>query len=468
MRNYYITTTLPYVNAEPHLGFALEIVEADCLARFHRLLGENVIFNFGTDEHGLKIWEKAKEENKDPLDYANEYAAKYDDLKRVLNLSYDHFIRTTEPHHISAAQEFWLRCEASDDIYKKTYKAKYCVGCELEKTDSELVDDKCPLHPTRKLESIEEENYFFKFSKYQKPLLELYKNNPHFVVPRSKFKEIITFVEAGLQDFSISRLKKKMPWGIDVPGDPDHVMYVWFDALINYISTLGWPEKDISKWWPGTQIAGKDNLRQQSAIWQAMLLSANVPNSKQILIHGFISLGGQRISKSTGNTISPFDLEPKYGTDAIRYYLLAKTHPFKDSDFTIEKFENTYNDDLANGLGNLVARIAGLAASETSESDTVESPSPSVSKHLENYRFDLALAFIWRNIGKADKFINENKVWKLKGHEKTKALATLVNQIRVIAFDLKSFLPQTAEKISKQFMGPEIKSQPSLFPRLEK
>ena len=224
MRNYYITTTLPYVNAEPHIGFALEILEADCLARFHRLLGENVIFNFGTDEHGLKIWEKAKEENKNPLDYANEYAAKYDDLRHVLNLSYDNFIRTTEPHHISAAQEFWQRCEASGDIYKKTYKARYCVGCELEKTDSELVDDKCPLHPTRKLEIIEEENYFFKFSKFQKPLLELYKNNPHFVVPRSKFKEIISFVEAGLQDFSISRLKSKMPWGIDVPGDPNHVM----------------------------------------------------------------------------------------------------------------------------------------------------------------------------------------------------------------------------------------------------
>lgn len=466
-KNYYITTTLPYVNAEPHIGFALEILEADCLARFHRLLGKSVIFNFGTDEHGLKIYQKALETKKDPQAYVDEYAAKYDKLKKILNLSYDNFIRTTDPHHIKATQEFWRLCEAKGDIYKKSYKTKYCVGCELEKTDSELVDGKCPLHPTLNLETIEEENYFFRFSKYQKALLDLYKNSPHFVVPRSKFKEIISFVENGLQDFSISRLKSKMPWGIDVPGDSDHVMYVWFDALINYISTLGWPDKDISDWWPGAQIAGKDNLRQQSAIWQAMLLSAGIPNSQQIFIHGFISLNGARISKSTGNTISPFDLEPKYGTDAIRYFLLAKVHPFKDSDFTTEKFENAYNDDLANGLGNLVARVAKMAETISFEKSTISKPGKVLTQHLENYRFDLALESIWHQISEADKFVNEHTVWKLEGEEKIKALTTLVNQIRIIAHNLQPFLPATAEQIITQFQGPKIKSQPPLFPRLK-
>jgi methionyl-tRNA synthetase len=466
-KNYYLTTTLPYVNAEPHIGFALEIVQADVLARYHRLLGENVIFNFGTDEHGQKILEKAQEEKKDPQKYADEYAAKFDQLKTTLNLSYDHFIRTTAPHHLKAAQAFWRLCDQNGFIYKKNYQAKYCVGCELEKTDSELENNRCPLHPNKELELIKEENYFFKFSAFQKPLLKLYQKNPNFIVPNFRSNEIKSFVKAGLQDFSISRLKEKMPWGIPVPGDPDHVMYVWFDALINYISTLGWPNKDISAWWPGIQIAGKDNLRQQTAIWQAMLLSTGIPNSQQIFIHGFISLKGQKISKSTGNTISPFDLEPKYTTDAIRYYLLAKVHPFNDSDFTLRKFERAYTDDLANGLGNLISRVAKMSENLEFDRDQTNKPSPQINKHLNNYRFDQALNFIWQKIKKADALINQTEVWKLKGKEKQKILTTLVNQIRSIAFDLEPFLPETSEKILEQFKGPVIKSAKPLFPRLK-
>src|SRR3989344_2595088 len=302
-KKFYITTTLPYVNADPHIGFALEIIQADVMARYYRNAGYKVFFNTGVDEHGLKIFRKAKENNLDPQKYCNIYAKKFDDLKSALGLSYNNFIRTTDKHHQEAAQEFWKLCEKNKDIYLKNYKIKYCVGCELEKTESELVDGKCPVHPNLELEMIEEENYFFRYSKYQKKLLNFYKKNPEFVIPEKRYNEIKGFTEKGLEDFSISRLKEKMPWGVPVPGDDKHVMYVWFDALVNYISCLGWPDfakassgkaRNLFKeFWPGLQVAGKDNLRQQSSMWQAMLLSAGLPNSKQIFIHGFITSDGK-------------------------------------------------------------------------------------------------------------------------------------------------------------------------------
>ncbi len=283
-KKFYITTTLPYVNADPHIGFALEIIQADVIARYQRKQGSDVFFNTGVDEHGLKIYRKAKEQNLDPKAYCDIYAAKFGDLKSKLNLSYDNFIRTTDSHHIAAAQEFWLRCQKNGDIYKKNYKVKYCVGCELEKTDSELENGKCPIHPNQEIEVIQEENYFFKYSNYQKKLLAWYEKNPEFVLPKTKLNEITEFTKQGLEDFSISRLKEKMPWGVDVPGDDKHIMYVWFDALVNYIAALNWPSdsKNFKDFWPGMQVAGKDNLRQQSSMWQAMLMSAGLPNSKQI------------------------------------------------------------------------------------------------------------------------------------------------------------------------------------------
>jgi len=476
MGKYYITTTLPYVNAEPHLGFALEIVQADVLARYHKLLGEDVFFNFGTDEHGQKIYQKAVEQKKDPQEYCDEYAVKFDALKKALNLSYTNFIRTTDLKHIKAAQEFWKLCDKNGDIYKKNYKAKYCVGCELEKQDSELVDSKCPLHPNKDLEIIEEENYFFKFSRYQKPLLDFYENNPDFVIPAGKFKEIKSFVKDRLQDFSISRLKSKMPWGIPVPGDDTQVIYVWFDALINYISTLGWPSfaeaaagkpSRFENFWPGVQVAGKDNLRQQTAIWQAMLMSARISNSKQVFIHGFITVNGQKISKSLGNTINPIEVVEKYGTDALRYYLLAKINPYEDSDFTFQKFEEVYNGELANGLGNLVSRVAALC--EKSDFDFEPSKNTldeSVGEVLKNYRFDEALKIIWDKIAQTDKYINENEPWKLEGEKLKEVLESAVTAIRTLAFYLLPLLPDTAEKIEKQFAGPRILSDKSLFPRI--
>ena len=318
---FYITTTLPYVNAKPHIGFALEIIQADAIARYQRMQGKDVVFNTGTDEHGLKIHRKALERGVTPQEYCDEYAATFDALKELLNLSYTHFIRTTDPAHHKSAQAFWMLCYENGDIYKKNYQIKYCVGCELEKTDSELDDGMCPDHPNQEVEHIDEENYFFRFSKYQEPLLKLYEEHSDFVVPTHRLHEIRNFVKKGLQDFSISRLKSKMPWGVAVPNDSEHVMYVWFDALINYISTIGWNGNmdEFEKNWPGVQVAGKDNLRQQSAMWQAMLMSAGLPASKQIFIHGFITAEGQKMSKTVGNVVDPFDIVETYGIDAVRY-----------------------------------------------------------------------------------------------------------------------------------------------------
>ena len=469
MGKYYITTTLPYVNAEPHIGFAMEIVRADVMARLHRALGDDVFFNTGTDEHGQKIYQKAVELGIDPQKYCDESAAKFSVLKEALNLSYNSFVRTTDEHHIKAAQEFWKLCDAKGDIYKKNYKIKYCVGCELEKTDSDLVNGKCPIHPQMELEIREEENYFFRFSNYQEKLLELYKNQPDFVQPDFRQNEMKIFVEGGLQDFSISRLKAKMPWGVGVPGDSEQVMFVWFDALVNYVSSLGWPENEakFKEYWPGVQICGKDNLRQQTAMWQAMLMSAGLPTSKQIVVEGFITSGGAKMSKSLGNVIDPLEYVEKYGTDAVRYFLTAELSVFEDSDITKERFEEAFQASLANGIGNLCARVAAMSEKEglrvTSETLSIRKE---VVEKLEKYRFDEAMALIWEEIKKADGLINQRQVWKLEGEEKITSLNELVKIIRQIGVDLVPFMPATSEKIMAQYGVEEIKKAENLFARL--
>ena len=284
-KKFYITTTLPYVNSNPHMGHALEFVRADVIARYKKLIGYDVFFNTGTDEHGQKIYQIAQKEGRDVQEYTDFYANKFKEILKVLGISDDvNFIRTTDKHHILSAQEFWKVCDKNGYIYKKNYEIKYCVGCELEKTDSDLVEGKCPDHPSFALEIRNEENYFFKFSAFGDKLLDFYKENRNFVVPDFRFNEIKAFVERGLQDFSISRLKSKMPWGIEVPGDSEQIMYVWFDALVNYISAIGWPDnmEKFNKWHVETggmvQYCGKDNLRQQSAMWQAMLMEVGLPN----------------------------------------------------------------------------------------------------------------------------------------------------------------------------------------------
>ena len=471
MKNkFYITTTLPYVNADPHVGFAREIIEADALARFHRELGDEVFFNTGTDEHGLKVFRKAEELGIDVQKYCDEKAENFKKLKEVLNLTFDNFIRTTDENHIKAAQEFWKICDKNGDIYKKSYKIKYCVGCEMEKTESELVDGKCPLHPNMEIEIIKEENYFFRFSKYQKQLLELYEKNPEFVLPKKRLNEIRNFVEGGLDDFSISRLKEKMPWGVSVPGDEEQVMYVWFDALVNYISTLGWPKTDgdFEKFWPGYQICGKDNLRHQAAMWQAMLMSAQLPASKQIYINGFITAKGEKMSKSLGNVIDPVEMVEKFGVDGTRYLLLSYGKFGEDMDLSWEWLTEKYNADLANGLGNLVSRVMKLAQNFQFSIFNFQSISnESILQLLEKMELGQVLANVSAVIRSMNKYIDDNKPWELvKSDEKKfeEVMLYVLSNLNNIAEDIKSFMPETSEKIKKAL---ETKKVEPLFQRIK-
>lgn len=482
MSKFYITTTLPYVNAKPHIGFALEIVQADMIARYRRSLGDEVIFNTGTDEHGQKIYEKAIAEGKEPQVYTDEYAAQFDDLKRALNLSYDHFIRTTNPNHKAAAQEFWKRCMANGDIYKKQYQVKYCVGCELEKTDSELVNDHCPVHPNMELQFIDEENYFFRFSKYQQPLLDLYASRPDFVMPDFRLLEIKNFVESGLNDFSISRLKEKMPWGVPVPDDDSQVMYVWFDALVNYISTLGWPDTSGEfSFWPGVQVAGKDNLRQQSAMWQAMLMSAGIEPSRQIFIHGFITANGQKMSKSLGNVVDPFAEVAEYGTDAIRYYLLREIPPGDDGDFSRPRLEERFAE-LANRLGNLVGRVAAMTQkyfagdvgtpllSKEGLGEVLHSVEKELEAHMNQYNFKAYIDRVFSIVDDANELIDKKAPFKLIKEDEAAAKAVLAEaseMIRFVARALAPVIPNTSTEILRRY-GTIIETGDPLFPRREK
>lgn len=468
---FYITTTLPYVNAEPHIGFAQEILAADVIARYQKSLGKQVIFNTGTDEHGQKIFQKAVENNQSPQEYVDFWADKFKDLQKLLDLDYTHFIRTTDPHHCAAAQEFWIRCQKAGDIYKKTYETAYCVGCEMEKQASELVEGKCPLHPTTALEIREEENYFFRFSKYQQALLNLYETNPTFVKPESKLKEIHSFVSSGLHDFSISRLASKMSWGIPVPEDPEHVMYVWFDALVNYISTLGWPQdtKKFSEYWPVVQLAGKDNLRQQAAMWQAMLMSAGISPSEQILINGFIGVEGQKMSKSLGNVIAPQDMVDRYGTEATRL-LLMNLGPFgTDMDVSYDKFDTTFTALLSNGLGNLCSRVAKLCE-KTGATYNSKKYKPTLQaefeKSMQEYELKTALDMALSGVSYADHYLSENQPWKKQGEEQVQILQTSITHILEIAIHLVPFMPKTAQTILTHFSQQSITALEPLFPRL--
>jgi methionyl-tRNA synthetase len=491
---FYITTTLPYVNGDPHLGHAMEFVRADVIARYKKLAGFEVFFNTGTDEHGQKLFDEAKKAGKPVQEYVDEHAEQFKLLIKSLNLSPDvHFIRTTETRHKNTAQAFWKICKERGFIYKKNYKMKYCVGCELEKQDSELVNGRCPLHPNGEIELIDEENYFFKFSAFQKPLLDLYAKYPDFVTPVSRFNEIKAFVERGLEDFSISRLARKMSWGVPVPDDPEHVMYVWFDALTSYISTLGWPDEakadiadtssaevgtttsDFEKFWVhGTpvQYCGKDNLRQQSAMWQSMLMAAGLPNSRHIVINGFITgEGGIRMSKSLGNGVDPFAVIKEYGTDAFRYHIIREVSLFEDSPFTMEAFKNAYNANLANGLGNLVSRVVKMAETNGVHLDAETDPKNSAktaaelvalhADHYEHFELNKVCDEIWKKIAAADKFIQENEPFKKVKTDSAAGkadIAYLLGEVSAIGLMLTPIMPETSEKIAAALRDNKIAS----------
>jgi methionyl-tRNA synthetase len=475
---FYITTTLPYVNSDPHIGFALEIIRADVIARHKKSLGYKVFFNTGTDEHGLKLFKSAEEKGISTQEYVDMYAEKFKGLISLLGVdSAVNFIRTTDTKHIESAKAFWKKVEQNGYIYKKNYKTKYCFGCESEKTESELIEGKCPLHTNLELEIIEEENYFFKFSAFQEKLLEFFEKNPNFVVPEFRFNEMKEFVKRGLEDFSISRLKSKMPWGISVPDDEEHVMYVWFDALTNYISTLNWPDNSetFENFWikgTPTQYCGKDNTRFQSVMWQAMLMAADLPNSYQIIINGFITgEGGIKMSKSLGNTVNPYDIVNEFGADALRYFVLRELHPFEDSPFTLEKFKELYNANLANGLGNLVSRV--MKMSEDYGVDITDSPEIEIQNKNEFEKavneFDLkkAMDILWFNISEINLKIQEEKPFIVAKQDINSARELTKNyvlKIKSIAKELESFLPETSLKIQKAILENK-KPEQSLFDR---
>ncbi|MCC7500802.1 methionine--tRNA ligase [Candidatus Nomurabacteria bacterium] len=469
---YYLTTTLPYVNADPHIGFALEIVHADIIARYQRLMGREVFFTTGTDEHGQKIFQKAQEEGRDVKEYVDHFAGQFSKLKEGLGLSYDAFIRTTDPAHKAAAQELWRRCLAKGDIYKKKYKGLYCVGDEAFIKETDLVDGKCPNHPSMQPQEIEEENYFFRLSAYQDKLLT-YLKSPKAILPDWRREEAIKFVESGLEDFSISREKARMSWGVPVPDDDTQVMYVWFDALTNYISTTGWPNEggNFETFWKKgevVQMAGKDQVRFQSIMWQAMLMSGEVKNTDTVVYHGFITSGGQKMSKSLGNVIEPIALATEYGTDALRYFLARHVHPFEDSDFTMERLKDAYNADLANGIGNLASRIMQLAQTHLAEPVAVEFvPYPQeFTDALDRFEINKAAEYVWQRIAVLDQKITETAPFKVikDDAERGKAIITeLVKELAAIDLMLEPIIPETSKKIIEAIMA--NKKPENLFPR---
>ncbi len=476
-KKFYITTAIAYVNGAPHIGHALEFIQADVLARYYRLLGVPTFFLTGTDEHGIKNYTSAEAAGLKPKDFVDKNAKVFQELDKALNISQDFFIRTTDKEiHYPGVEKFWKALVAAGDIYKGKYEGLYCPGHEAFLNEADLVDGKCPDHEAP-LQKVVEENYLFRYTKYVPRVIELIESGKLSVIPGFRKNEIINLLKSNPGDVSFSRPKDKLPWGIPVPGDPDQIIYVWSDALVNYLTGVGYgrDEELFKKWWPADlHVIGKDILRFHAGLWPAMLLSAGVELPKVIFVHGFVNTGGRKLSKSTGNTVDPFELVKKYGVDPLRYFLLRESPPTGDSEFTIAKFEARFNADLASGLGNLVSRVATLA--EKSGLEIAAKPAKPLLDSpyriaIEDYRFNDALSYIWSKISESDKLISEAKPWETleSDPEKTQeVLRNLVLQLREIGELLLPVLPETGEKILAIFAGPKIKSTSPLFPRLEK
>jgi methionyl-tRNA synthetase len=482
MNKYYLTTAIPYVNGKPHIGHALEYVIADSIHRYHELVGDETRIVSGADENALKNVQAAEKAGASVQEFLDTNSKGFEKFYKLLEIDLDEFRRgTDEKYHWPGVQKLWKLASNAGDIYKKKYKGLYCVGCESFKTEKDLVKGKCPDHD-KAPEEIEEENYFFRLSKYQDELHKLIESDEYKIVPQKRKNEILSFIKDGLEDFSVSRSNERARGvGVPVPGDDTQKIYVWFDALNIYQtgSGYGYDEELWKKWWPADlHVIGKDIIRFHAVYWPAILLSAGLPLPKSLLVHGFISSGGRKMSKSIGNVIDPYEIIEKYGVEALRYYLLAKIPTLDDGDFTLDSFEQVYQADLANGLGNLVARVAGLAVNSNIQiphrrqgsgglANSKLNFSKKVEDAIQNYKLNIALESIWENIRGADKLINEKEVWKLEGKDKENVLIDLVSTLRQIAIDLKPFLPETAEKIEEQFKSPQIKSAKPLFPRLD-
>ena len=483
---FYITTAIDYVNAAPHIGHALEKIQADVIARYHRIKDSDVFFLTGTDEHGAKIARAAEGAGKNPKDFADDNAEKFKELKEVLNLSWDDFIRTSdERRHWPGAQKLWLKLHEAGDLYKKKYRGFYCVGHEAFVTEKDLVDGKCRDHQ-KEPEVVEEENWFFRLSKYGDRIKKEIESERLKIIPESRRNEILSLINEGLEDVSFSRPRKDLSWGIPVPNDSEHTIYVWCDALANYITAIGYAEESavFKKWWPADlHVIGKDILRFHAAIWPGMLIAAGIPLPKTIFVHGFITVDGRKMSKTIGNVIAPGELVKKYGTDPVRYYLLREILSCEDGDFSYKKFEERYNGDLANGIGNLVARVATLGEKFESvhfdfEKDIEDVIRASCQAEFKEYEYHIgelqlneSLIDVWRLVSLADKYINEKKPWAIKDNEQLKNIILNASYvISTIANLLKPFLPETAEKIKTQIYIEDsvlkIKKGGNLFPRI--
>jgi len=473
LEKYFITTAIPYVNGYPHLGHALEFVQTDVLARYNRLQGREVFFLTGTDENALKNVQSAEKAGEDVKVFIDRHADVFRKLTKALNLSNDDFIRTTEERHVLGAQKLWKACEERGDIYKKKYQGLYCVGCESFKTEKELIDGLCLEHKV-KPEKVEEENYFFRLSGYEKEILKLIKSDELKILPVSRKNELVSFIKEGLEDFSISRSRERVKnWGIPVPGDDSQIMYVWFDALSNYINATGYgsDENKFEGWWKNNpnkaHLIGKGISRFHAIYWPAMLISAKLELPKEILIHGYLTVDGEKISKSLGNVVDPFKVIDKYGVDPVRYFLLREIPSGEDGDFSEKKLEQRYQADLANGLGNLIQRVLTLIESgllgeinylkkfEKAEiKEFVKNTEEKYRRHVEEFKLHEALVNVFEIIGFANSYTNEHRPWELVKDNPDHFLEVMTNLTLLIctaSFWIYPFLPETAEKILRSF-----------------
>ncbi len=473
---FYITTSIAYVNAAPHIGFAQELLQADVLARWRRQCGDDVFYLTGTDEHGVKNYQTAQKEGRNVRQFVDENAAAFKKLCTSLNISNDDFIRTTdEERHWPGVEKAWRVWRDNGDIYKKEYEGLYCVGCERFITDKELEDGKCPVHH-KAPEPVSEENYFFRLSKYADRVKAALEREEIQVYPKRRANEIIRFIEDGVEDISFSRAQENLPWGVPVPFDEEHISFVWSDALLNYISAIGYgrDEERLHTWWPAqVQGIGKDITRFHLLYWPAILMSLDLPLPERFLIHGFITVDGQKMSKSLGNVIDPFELVEQYGVDATRYFLLREIPPTEDGDFSYDRFKERYNADLASGLGNLLARLASLGAGyEIAPNDNffdAETARRHYTDAMEEFRFHKALELVWQYIAHLDKTITDREPWRLEGEERLPVLNDCFGGLQLVGELLKPFLPATADSITETIdrgRAGILEKQEPLFPRL--